>query len=61
VGQRRQRTKQSEYEMYLKDDRVPSNVNIDVLKWWMTNGRKYPTIVWHVMYWLFLHLLWFLN
>ncbi|KAM0866824.1 hypothetical protein ACQ4PT_042396 [Festuca glaucescens] len=30
--------------MYLKDDLVPPNVDIDVLEWWMTNGHKYPTI-----------------
>lgn len=44
VGQRKQRTKQSEYDMYLKDDLVPPDVEIDVLEWWMTNGHKYPTI-----------------
>jgi hypothetical protein len=44
MGQRMQRTKQTEYDMYLKDDLVPLDVEIDVLEWWMTNGHKYPTI-----------------
>ena len=42
--QRKQRSKQSEYDMYLKDELVPPDVNLDVLEWWKVNGHKYPTI-----------------
>ena len=40
----KQRSKQSEYDMYLKDELVPPDVNLDVLEWWKVNGHKYPTI-----------------
>jgi len=42
--QQRQQAKQSELDMYLKDELVYPDANIDILEWWMTNSQKYPTI-----------------
>jgi hypothetical protein len=43
-AQQRQRTKQNELDIYLKDQLVSPDVSIDILEWWKTNSLKYPTI-----------------
>jgi hypothetical protein len=40
-AQQRQRTKQNELDIYLKDQLVSPDVSIDILEWWKTNSLKY--------------------
>lgn len=45
IAQKRPATYRSELDQYLMDDLVPlSKENFDVLDWWKSAGRRYPTL-----------------